>query len=290
MAELVLSPIAMAHFGRAGVYGVIANIIAIPLTSLAIMPLLAAFLLSALVGLEGLVSPVAALALDALIGTSNHVAAWPGASLAVPSVPPMAYGIGVAGALLLGLFSGRLRWLGAPLLATGLLLAVFSPRPDLFVSADGRQIGLVSGGALHFLRPQRGGFAARAWTEAAAVPYGGLIADLPGSRCSEGGCAFMANDVSIVALRSAPAASIASLCASADVVIAPAALAQCQPRWLLLDAAALRTSGAVVLQTARRRMQSTAQKTGDHPWSPSALPGEQQTLLGTVRWNPPLTE
>lgn len=290
VAELILSPIAMAHFGRAGLYGVIANIIAIPLTSLAIMPLLAAFLLSAFVGLEGIFAPVAAWTLDLLIGLSGRVSAWPGASVSVPSVPTPAFALGVAGAILLGLFSQRLRWLGAPLLAAGLALALFSPRPDVFVAADGRQVALVADGAIHFLRPQRGGFTARAWAEAADVPSGGLFEQMPGSRCSEGGCALAVNGVRVLALKTEPGGPVAALCAAFDIVVAPTGLTDCHPGWLLLDAPALRKSGAVALFTTNRDMQSTAQGTGDHPWSPSALPGEQQTLLGTTRWIPPLTE
>ncbi len=290
VAEIVLAPIAMAHFGRTGVYGVFANLLAIPLTSLAIMPLLAGFLGAALLGLEGLAAPLVRAALEALMAIATGVSAWPGAALRVPAVPLAAYALGVFGAVVLGLLAGRLRWLGAPLLAGGLLLALGQPRPDLFVSQDGRQVALVRAGGIYFLRSQRGGFVARAWSEAAAVPVAGLLADLPGSRCSAGGCALEAQDLRLLLLRQAPDGPIAAWCAGADIVVAPVGLADCRPRWLLLDPPGLRRLGAVTIVTGQRSLASAGGVAGDHPWSTSALPGEQRTLLGTVRWVPPLTE
>ena len=290
LAELILSPIAMAHFGRAGAYGVFANMLAIPLTSLAIMPLLAAFLASAVAGVEALVLPPLRFALESLIAVATHVATLPGASVAVPALPLAASLLAVCGALLLGLLAGRLRWLGLPLLVAGLLVAFFKPRSDLFVSPDGRQVAIVQDGGLYFLRTQRGGFTARAWSEASAAPAAGLIAHLPQSRCSEGGCATRRSGLSLLILKSAPASSLASACAAADIVIAPTGLANCTPRWLLLDSVALHASGAVAVHTPSRRFTSVADRSGDHPWSPAALPGQQQTLLGVMRWTPPLTE
>ena len=49
--EIALIPFALYHFHRAGLYGVAANIIAIPLTTFVIMPLEAAALLLDSVGL-----------------------------------------------------------------------------------------------------------------------------------------------------------------------------------------------------------------------------------------------
>lgn len=157
------------------------------------------------------------------------------------------------------------------------------------VSLDGRQVAIFQDGDLYFFRTQRGGFRARAWSEAIAAPAAGLIAQLPRSRCSEGGCSTSLSGLSLLILSTEPSASIAIACAAADIVIASTGLANCDPRWLLLDSVTLRTTGAVTIHTPPRRLQSVAARTGDHPWSLAALPGQQQTLLGTMRWTPPLT-
>ena len=65
--EIALAPIALFHFHHAGLYGAIANIIAIPLTSIVIMPLEALALLFDLVGLGGIFWALCGFSLDALI-------------------------------------------------------------------------------------------------------------------------------------------------------------------------------------------------------------------------------
>ncbi|WP_204272874.1 ComEC/Rec2 family competence protein, partial [Enterobacter hormaechei] len=51
VVELALMPIGLFHFHQAGLYGALANIVAIPLTTFVIMPLEALALLLDLIGL-----------------------------------------------------------------------------------------------------------------------------------------------------------------------------------------------------------------------------------------------
>ncbi len=285
--ELVLMPIAMAHFGRAGAYGAIANLAAIPLTSFVIMPLLGMWLALSALGLGGLVAWALVPALDALAGLATLVAGWPGAVLAVPAMPGLAFALIVAGGLILGLLAGRVRWAGAPLLLAGVLAALLTPRPDLFVGADGRQVAVVAEDRLYTLRGHRGGYVPSLWAERAAAVADGRLADLPGARCTDGGCAVPVGDLALLALTEEEGLppGLARLCAAADVVTAPGPLpADCGPRWLQLDRAALRRSGAVAIESRQRQLDSVAARAGDHVWSPSALPGERPRLLGGPAW------
>ncbi len=300
--ELVLTPIALAHFGRAGVYGVFANLLAIPLTSLVIMPLLGVFLLLAGLGLEGLAIWALKPAIGLLAWIAREVAAWPGATLSLPAAPPLAHGLFLAGGLLAALLGGRLRLLGLPPLmaATGLLLLV--PRPDILVSPDGRQVGVVQGGQLHMLRAHRGGFVPKLWAEATGAPAARRLHQLPGARCTEAGCLVeMEGGFRLLALTGWPMDpdALARACATADLVIAPEDMqphgrgpdeSRCAPRWRLLDRTALVKEGAVAIHSASRRMKSTGLMAGDHPWSPSALPGMRQRLLGPAEWTGVMVE
>jgi competence protein ComEC len=51
LVEAALAPIAIAHFGRTGLYGVVANIVAIPFSSFVVMPAAAAALFLDPIGL-----------------------------------------------------------------------------------------------------------------------------------------------------------------------------------------------------------------------------------------------
>lgn len=293
VAELLLSPIALAHFGRAGLYGVIANLLAIPLTSLLIMPLLGLFGLASLVGLAGVAAVPLGWALGLLAAIAGSVAAWPGATFAVPAIPPVAYALGVAGAILSGLLTGHARWLGGPLLAAGLVLAVAGSRPDLLVSSDGRQAALAGPDGLHALVPHRRGFQWRAWEQAAGRPGGGLIASLPRARCAADHCRLRHGrlDLLLVTDRQPASGRFGAACANADIVVASAALGSgCQPRRMLLDAPALAAMGTVAIEGDSGRIVSSADVAGDHPWSPATLPGTRRDLLGRTIWTGVIAE
>ena len=234
VAELVLSPIALAQFGRAGLYGVLANVVAVPLTSFVIMPLLALWLLLASLGLGFLLSWALAPALGALGGIGVAVAKWPGASVTLPAMPESAMFTLFMGGLLLLLFYGRLRFIGLPVLAAGVLLALYAPRPDLFVGADGRQVGVVRDGTLYTLRGHRGGFLVRNWAEQADAAPAARLADLPAARCNALLCRVpLQGGRVLLAFFEAPpmGEAFARLCAGADIATSPTGLPQiCQPR------------------------------------------------------------
>jgi competence protein ComEC len=298
VAELVLTPIALFHFGRAGAYGVLANLLAVPLTGLVIMPLLGAWLLLAAIGLGWLVADPLRLALDGLAAIGLSVAQWPGATFTLSAMPLPAMLLLVAGGLLVLLLVGRLRWAGLPLLAAGGLVALLAPRPDLLVGADGRQVAVVADGRLHLLRGHRGGFVVGNWAEQADATADMRMHSLSGARCTAAGCAVNVGGLALLALteqadpdRGAGSAALIAACRGADIVTAPFGLPEaCLPRWQRLDLPALRQTGAVAIHSESRRIDTVAARAGDQPWSPSALPGQRPRLLGMSTWTGVIAE
>ena len=72
--EITLIPIALYHFHRAGLYGVLANIIAIPLTTFVIMPLEAGALFLDIAGLGAPLWWLCGLSVNLLLGLAHFVA------------------------------------------------------------------------------------------------------------------------------------------------------------------------------------------------------------------------
>src|SRR3546814_3906349 len=103
----------------AGLYGALANVVAIPLTTFVIMPAEALALALDGVGLGAPAWWVAEQALRGLIALAHHVAATPGAIAALPIFPRWGFGLAVFGGLWLLLWQTRWRWLGALPLAVG---------------------------------------------------------------------------------------------------------------------------------------------------------------------------
>jgi len=84
--ELALMPMALFHFHRSGLYGVGANIIAIPLTTFVIMPLEAGALLFDAIGLGRPLWFLCGASINALLWLAHSVSATRGAVALLPSM------------------------------------------------------------------------------------------------------------------------------------------------------------------------------------------------------------
>lgn len=276
VAELALVGIGLHHFGQAGLYGVAANLLAIPLTSFVVMPALVLALLAETLG-SGLLWPPAGWAMGLLVAIADTTAAQPGATLRVMALPAPAYALGVAGALWLMLWTSRLRWAGLLLLVAALLGARAARPPDLLISSDGRHLAVrLPGGALAYSRQRVGQYLRDNWAQATGAPGDAplWLGDVPGARCSPDLCAV---DLvrgprrwRLLATTSRawlPRAAFAAACANADIVVADRRLpAWCAPRWLKLDARRLAATGAVAIHLGSRRIATAADAVGDRPW------------------------
>lgn len=287
VVELALFPIALAQFGRAGMYGAIANMAAIPLTTCVIMPLLGLYLLAAWAGQGAMVAGVLGGAIGLLERIATAVQGWPGAAFEIPLLPPHVFALVVLAAIPLFFLGTRLRWAGLPVLASALVLLLAHRPPDILIAPDARQVGVVSDGRLRTLRGHRGGYLVRNWAAAAHAPLEGRLSDIPGALCRDGACLTPAGALWIAAGDGLGG----DICGRADIaILSDLPNGRCQPRWLSIDRRTLVTSGAITIDSANRRFDSVASRAGDHPWSPASLPGQQMTLLGRWRWTGVIVE
>ncbi len=289
IAEAMLSTTALFHFNQSGVYGVLANLVAIPLTEFVVMPLL---MLSLLLDVVGLAAPVYWLlgkSMDLLIFIAVTVSSWPGSIYKLPLVPPLGYGLLIIGGLWACLWQGKWRWLGAVPAALGAVLSLSAPPPDLLISADGRHMAMLIGagevgaGRLAMLRERDGDYIRDVWGNAVAAPADAALADLPAADCSEDACvadiAGRGRDhghhwrlLATLSKDLVSKADFAPACAAADIVVSDRKMpAWCVPRWLKLDRESLGHSGAMAIWLGPRRIESVGATTGDHPWMPQAV-------------------
>ena len=117
-------PIALFHFHKAGLYGALANVVAIPLTTFIIMPLEALALLFDLVGLGAPFWWLTGQALAFLLWLAHAAADAPGAVALLPAMPPAAFALIVAGGLWICLWRTRWRRWGLVPVALGALWAL----------------------------------------------------------------------------------------------------------------------------------------------------------------------
>lgn len=165
VAGLATAPVAAAHFNRIADYGLIANIVSVPLMGLIIIPAALAALALAPLGLEALAFAVMAPAIRWILAVADTVSHWDGAVTYVPAPPPATLPLIGIGALMVALWRGRSRLAGAVPLVAGLALWITVERPALLVSADGGLIGVMQDGARVLNKDRGQGFAASTWLE-----------------------------------------------------------------------------------------------------------------------------
>jgi competence protein ComEC len=275
VAELALSSIGLFHFNRAGLYGVFANLFAIPWTSFVIMPLLMLALLATVFGLGGLVWPAVGWATGWLISLAESTAALPGAVVRLPAMPPLAFALIIGGGLWLALWRTGVRWWGAAPMLLGAGIALLAPVPDVLVSNDGRHVALrLADGRLAYLRPRAGGFLRDMWGDAVAGEGDVEASSLPGVSCSADACVARIEagerTFRLLMTRSRDyidRTDFEPACARADIVVSDRRLPNwCSPRWLKLDRVALARSGAVTIALGDGRVTAANVGAGDHPW------------------------
>ena len=284
VVEVALMPIAVFHFHKAGLYGAVANIVAIPLTTFVVMPLEAGALALDAVGLGGPLWWLTERALAVLLWIAHRVAAAPGAVAALPAMPGGAFALIVGGGLWLALWRTPVRRWGTVPLVAGAVWALATPAPDLLVTGDGRHVALrTADGGLALLRDRAGDYTRDMLAENGGAGDGPVAAlsDEPAARCSRDLClADMTTNGRqwrVLATRSAymvPTHQLAAACRSADIVISDRGLPRtCTPRWLKLDRRTLTTTGGLAITLATGRI-ATVRLPGDaHPWrAPPTLP------------------
>ena len=138
------APFAAYHFGRMQVYFVLANMIAVPLCAMWVMPMGLLALVLMPVGLEQLALIPMGWGIDLILIVARQTSALPEAVLAVPHIPAWGLCFIALSTAWIGLMRGRVRLAGVPALAFGLLTPLMIRAPDILVSEDARLVAVRS--------------------------------------------------------------------------------------------------------------------------------------------------
>ena len=165
VAGLATAPVAAAHFNQIAHYGLIANLVSVPLMGVLVMPaaVLAAFLIP--FGLEWMALWLMGLGLRWILGVAHWVSALEGARGTVVSPEPFVLLLMMLGALVIVLWQGRGRVSG---LVPVLLAFVFwsqTTRPDVLIADTGALVGVMTAEGRALSKPKGGGFVALNWLE-----------------------------------------------------------------------------------------------------------------------------
>jgi len=273
IAALATAPYAIFHFNRLAVFGLAANLIAVPAMALWVMPwALVAFLLLPLGGEALALAPMGA-GIDLILRVAETVAGWKGAVSLLPAMSTGGLVLVTLGGLWLCLWQRRWRLAGIVGVAAGLAGIALHQPPDILVSGDGRLMGVrLADGGLALSSRTRGRFAAGIWERragldaATAWPRDGETGD-GRLACDRLGCLYRRNG-HVAALVRDPRA-FPEDCRHAALVVAAVPLRRsCPSARLTVDRFDLWRAGGHALWLAPDgvRLRTVRQARGARPW------------------------
>ncbi|GAB1478748.1 ComEC/Rec2 family competence protein [Paracoccaceae bacterium] len=164
LAGLATAPFAAAHFNRFTDYGLLANLLTVPVMSV----LMGAGAVAALLAPLGLAAPalwVMEFAARWILFVAHWIAGLDGSVTAVPTPGPWVLPLITLAGIWAMLWRGRLRLLAALPLVVGLALWAAVERPVLLIAGDGKLVGVIGPEGRALSRGRGGGFAAESWLE-----------------------------------------------------------------------------------------------------------------------------
>jgi competence protein ComEC len=277
LAGTASAPYGAYHFGRVQVYFVIANMVAVPLTALWVLPVGLLSLALMPFGLEFLLLKPMGWGAEAVVWVARTTTAWPASTLEVPHIPAWGLAVLSLGIAWLGLWQTRLRLAGVAAIALGLASPALTRPPDLLVSDDARLIAVrTDAGVWMQSRPGASKFARDAWlqywSEGAPhlIPTEGNAAD-GAIVCTPEQCMLRPRP-DVLAAMLVRGATHPDGCAAASVIVAAEpARRLCPKPWpQLVDRFTVWRDGpvAIWLDPGGARVLTDRAERGARPWVP----------------------
>lgn len=142
IAEIAIAPFALYHFNKVVLYGLLANLIAMPVMGSWVMPWIVVTLVLMPFGLEWLALEPMSWGLEIIMAVAYWVSSLPGATLEIPAIDIKALVLLVIGALWLGIWKLKWRFLGVPIMFIGLYFAIDYKQPDILIDNAGKTIAI----------------------------------------------------------------------------------------------------------------------------------------------------
>jgi competence protein ComEC len=263
------TPYAAYHFHRMAPYGVVANVLAMPIISAVSMPAGLLALVMMPFGFDAPLWRLMGAGIDWMVAVAMWVVGLPGAVGHVAAFSAGAMLLATAGLLVICLLRSPLRFIGAVLVLTGSIAAMRPARPDVMMSAGGDVVAVRGAdGRLAAVKFGNDTLSVREWLAAdgdARDPADATVA--AGFACDPDGCVARLRDGAVVAV-SRTAAAFADDCIRAALIVTVRAVpADCAA--MVIDRSTLRKNGATALtwRSGRFEIEAARPEGIERPWT-----------------------
>ena len=275
VAGIATAPIAAAHFNTIAHYGLIANLLSVPLMGVLVIPAAVLALVLTPFGLDWIGLWAMGLGLDWILGVAHWVSGLNNARSYVMGPGPWVLPLLALGFLVVILWQGRLRWSGLAAMALSFVLWQGATRPDVLISDTGTLVGVMTSQGRALSKAKGAGFVARNWLEN------------DGNGNSQEFAARQWRDGPIVHLSGKRAVAAFTRCQPEQIIVTSAEAAELKAQnCSLFDPERLRQTGSVALQKMPQGWQITTarDKAGERLWT--AWPDRPVNRDQYVRINP----
>lgn len=276
VAGLATAPFGAAHFNMVSHYGLLANLLAVPVMGAVVMPAAVLALLLTPLGLGWAGWAVMGQGLGWILRVAEFVSGLEGARGQVIAPGPMVLPLVAFGGLILILWQGRLRLTGALPLLMAFVLWQDATRPRALIADTGGLIGVLTPEGRALSKPKGAGFIAGIWLENDGDP---VLQDEAAARWPGAASKLQTAQVAgteLIHVIGKHAAETYGTCEAGQIAVfsVPKVL---EGECLVLDPVALRKTGAVLL-TEDGKLITAKDRAGARPWT-----GEGPQLLPLTR-------
>lgn len=165
IAGLATAPIGAAHFNTMSHYGLLANMLSVPVMGTIVVPSAVVAALLAPFGLEALPLVIMGFGLEWILAVSQWVSGLDGAQGYVVNPPFYVLPLFALGGLWIALWRGHAKWVGGFPVVAAFLLWGQGHRPDVLIADTGGLVGVMTEQGRALSKQKGSGFVATIWLE-----------------------------------------------------------------------------------------------------------------------------
>lgn len=200
IAGIATAPFAIYHFQHVSAFGMIANLLAVPIAAFWVIPSGMLTLFAMTVGAESMPLAVMCAGIDLILAVARWTAALPAAAMDIAAPPMSAMMLITLGALWFAIWQRIWRLWGIPIIAIGVWSSVYQPIPDIIVDGAARLVSVRDSPERQYLSSRkRARFSAEIWARRSGLSETADLLEIARSSaqqnvgCDSAGCVLNKN-------------------------------------------------------------------------------------------------
>ena len=270
VAGLATLPIAAAHFNNISQFGLVANLLSVPLMGILVIPLAVVAVCLLPFQLEWVPLYVMGFGLDWILAVAHEVSSWEGAIRKVPAPPAWGFFLIFSGLAIMAGMVTKLRMIGLVPVVVGVFAWVQVERPDILISDTGVLVGVLGPEGRALSKAKGSGFVAGVWLENDGDP---AFQHTAAKRWKGGGGSMTLGATTVHAASGKRGLSAFENCHAKDIAVFSEPF-EGQANCEIFDQKSLRRSGSVAIHmgaTGAFKIKTAREVAGRRVWNDKAL-------------------